>query len=119
MPSFPPTGLPLYERFVRVADDYSKAVTLGPEFGDGGQDSYWGGGQPIMRWEADWGLLTRTERDAAEAFVSLVKGIHLPFTLTYRDGTVYGNVRIESYESGHDERYLNTHFCKFRLIKRP
>jgi hypothetical protein len=120
VPVFPPVGAPRWKHFQRIADEWPK--TVGPKYGDGGQDTFWGGGQPTRRWTYTVEGMSRTEADLFAGFVTDTRGGHLGCTFTYRDGVVWANVKIESYECGHGDRtngYKNGHFYRFTFIKTP
>lgn len=115
--NFPPAGIPQMTKFVMLADEYPKVT--GPPFTDGGRDSFLGAATPVRRWEVMAEGLLAAEAALYDAQYDSTYGGHLGCTLTWKDGTVYANVKIESYERGHSSRYATTQFRKIKFVKYP
>lgn len=111
-----PSGKP-YLRFVMLADEWP--VTEGPVYYDGGRDTFCAATEPTRRWLIVFGGLTPAQAAVLDAHFASAKGTHLGFNLTWRDGTVYANVKYESYERNHPFLYDYSQSRAIQLIKRP
>lgn len=118
MANFPPTNSPKWEKWERLADDYKP--TFGPEYADGGRDSFRPAGvPPIRRWQIVYSGLTLAEAAILDNWHAANEGAHLTFTFTDRDATAYGGVRCIEYERGHTKLYVNSQFRRITLEDRP
>ncbi|HEX7313305.1 MAG TPA: hypothetical protein VF297_05265 [Pyrinomonadaceae bacterium] len=117
MANFPPVGAPTIEKWERLADKYP--VERGPEFADGGRDTFCASTTPIRTWVTIARGMTVAEAAIFDAWHAGVLGEHLPYTLTDRDGATYGGVKCVGYERGHEGFYEYGQFRKITHEDRP
>lgn len=117
MANYPPTSCPRAEKRERLADRYPHVE--GPEFADGGIDTFLPSTTPIRRWRDSYSGLTPAQRQVLDDWHAANYGGHLAFTLTDADGATFGGVKVVSYEAGHNKRRINSHFVRIEFIDRP
>jgi len=127
-------GIPLYfpsddfigirrRRFYAESPMYSK-ITDSIEFEDGGKTFNEVADNAPRRWEYNYKLVnTSGSTDPAavrlfDEFYDLVR-LSKPFYFTDKYGTVWDNVRVESYDRDHDAHKSWKQEIKFRLIRYP
>lgn len=117
MANYPPAGAPRAEKREPLADRYPHVS--GPEFPDGGIDTFLPATTPIRRWRDTYRGLTTAARDVLIAWNAANYGGHLSYIYTDRDGVAWGGVKTVRFETGHERRYVNSHFVVIEFEDRP
>jgi hypothetical protein len=115
--NFPPTSSPPFETWTRLADEYP--IVRGPEFADGGVDTFLSHTVPVRRWRVTYKVLTLAQAAILDAWFTANFGYHSAFNFTDRDATVYGGVKCVEYERGHARMYPTQQFRTIVFEQRP
>lgn len=127
-------GLPLYfpsddfinikrRRFYAEPPAYSE-ITDSYQFEDGGKTFNEVGDTPPLRWEYNYQLVNSNgstdppEVKIFDEFNNIARLIN-PFNFTDKYGTVWENVRIESYDRFHEKHMPWRQDVRFKLVKYP
>lgn len=128
------SALPLYfpsddfmnfrrRRFYAEPPMYSK-ITDSFEFEDGGRTFNESGDEAPRRWEYDYNLVNTsgaTDPPEVRLFDEFYETVRLSqaFNFTDKYGTVWDNVRIESYDRDHDTYKPWRQTVRFKLVRYP
>lgn len=116
MANFPPTSSPPFISWTRLADEYP--MVKGPEFADGGIDTFLSNTTPIRRWRVVYEGLTLAQAAILDAWFDANFGFHSAFTFVDRDATSYGGVKCTEYERGHAKMYATQQFRRIAFEDR-
>lgn len=117
MANFPPGSSPPFETWTRLTNEYP--IVKGPDFADGGQDTFLSNTTPIRRWRVTYAGLTTAQAQVLDDWYDANFGGHTAFNFTDRDTTVYGGVKCVEYERGHSKTHYNTQFRRIGFEDRP